>query len=496
MDTAGGTDSGGVDSGVSDDGGDVGVLADAGGGVDAGCVPSVEVCDGDDDDCDGTIDDGDPVALCPAGVGVASVACVAGACEVMSCNTGLGDCNGSAADGCENDLRSLEHCGGCGTACALANASESCASGTCALGACDTGFANCDGMVDTGCETSLADPLSCGACRRMCVLPNTTPRCVGGMCLPGPCNPGFGDCDGLPENGCETALTTATNCGACGAACNLPNASESCATGTCTVTTCAAGFGDCDLAAANGCEEPVTTVTSCGACGVACAPPNATATCATGACVATGCVAGFGDCDGLPGNGCELPTRSATDCGGCGVACAPVGGSGDCSSGACTITGCDAGRFDVDGMASTGCECVDDTAAASCTGPATAIGDVAVLASFDVTGTIPLASGEDWYRVDFSGVGSGRPTVTFVTNDGSAYLLDVFASCGGTPRTCGVGGMASGITTWAFVDTAVVAPGGTTRDQPWPATIYVRVRRVTAGLSCARYTLRVSRPSF
>jgi hypothetical protein len=44
------------------------------------------------------------------------------------------------------------------------------------------------------------------------------------------CNPGFASCDGNAANGCETPITTDTNCGACGIAC-APNAH--CSRGLC-----------------------------------------------------------------------------------------------------------------------------------------------------------------------------------------------------------------------------------------------------------------------
>jgi hypothetical protein len=50
---------------------------------------------------------------------------------------------------------------------------------------------------------------------------------------------------------------------------------------------------------------------------------NAAPTCASGMCGFT-CNAGYGDCDGNPGNGCESNLQtSAMHCGACGRACAP-----------------------------------------------------------------------------------------------------------------------------------------------------------------------------
>ena len=38
-------------------------------------------------------------------------------------------------------------------------------------------------------------------------------------CLPGLCKPGWADCEGNPENGCDTDLSQPENCGACGNVC-------------------------------------------------------------------------------------------------------------------------------------------------------------------------------------------------------------------------------------------------------------------------------------
>jgi hypothetical protein len=75
------------------------------------------------------------------------------------------------------------------------------------------------------------------------------------VCRVGTCDTGYGDCNGTPADGCETDLySTAQHCGACGNACNLPHATETCASGVCQVGTCDAGYANCDGQHANGCE--------------------------------------------------------------------------------------------------------------------------------------------------------------------------------------------------------------------------------------------------
>ncbi len=374
-------------------------------------------------DCDGSAANGCEVTLAttlahcgacgsacapPAATGV----CAGGACGVAACNAGRADCDRAAANGCEVDLATAAaHCGACGNACmagwfcragacardcgaltacgaacvdlrtsagncgrcgnvcAFANASAVCAAGACALGACNAGFGDCDGNPTNGCETSLATATShCGACGAACNATNGTASCAGGSCAIA-CAAGFGNCDGLVSNGCEVGLaTSASHCGACGRACSLPNATSVCVAGACGVSRCNPGFGDCDGNPANGCETNLAAAPShCGACGRACALPNATAACSAGACGVSRCNTGFGDCDGNPANGCEVDLRaSASHCGRCGGACAVPNATPACVAGACAVGTCTGDFADCDGAVANGCEANLSTSNAHC----------------------------------------------------------------------------------------------------------------------------------
>lgn len=112
--------------------------------------PSTEVCNNVDDNCDGATDNG---AFCS--LSNATSVCSAGACQVQSCQPGFGNCDPSHANGCEQQLNTLQHCGGCNIQCNLPNANESCASGSCQLTSCASGFANVDGNMANGCEVAL-----------------------------------------------------------------------------------------------------------------------------------------------------------------------------------------------------------------------------------------------------------------------------------------------------------------------------------------------------
>jgi hypothetical protein len=174
--------------------------------------------------------------------------------------------------------------------CALYNAkSYSCRSDTneCFVTACLDGFDDCQARA-TGnailqnCRTNLnEDPLNCRECGHECPpLPHAEPACGGGECYT-LCQFGYGDCDGLRDNGCETELrSNVADCGACQYSCvGKSHMTGDCVNGACL---CAAGFADCNRVATDGCEADLSTTSNCGACGVVCAEGQI---CTAGVCV-------------------------------------------------------------------------------------------------------------------------------------------------------------------------------------------------------------------
>jgi hypothetical protein len=218
--------------------------------------------------------------------------------------------------------------------CAFANASGRCVGGRCTLSSCMAGFENCDGLESNGCEASTrTDPEHCGACGARCNgAPNVAAnQCVDGVCSIGACATGFSDCNNNRSDGCEVdTRTNVAHCGACGAACTdftsvaLGGQGTTCVAGRCGYTMCRAGRGDCDMDRANGCEvDLVTSAAHCGACGSACVgAANQRAACTSSGCART-CAAGFGDCNAMAMDGCEVALDADLNhCGACGRRCA------------------------------------------------------------------------------------------------------------------------------------------------------------------------------
>ena len=158
--------------------------------------PQPEACDGIDNNCNGQVNESNPgsgVACdsnCPNGTCLGE--CTSGVTQCVGstliCKPGKGpsteicngkddDCDGTVDNGF--DLQTDVHnCGACGTVCNLPNAIASCASATCVIAVCQPGFANIDGNTENGCEFGCA------------VNPPTVETCNGID----------DDCDGIIDN--------------------------------------------------------------------------------------------------------------------------------------------------------------------------------------------------------------------------------------------------------------------------------------------------------
>ncbi len=303
-------------------------------------------CNGVDDDCNGLVDDtaktcggvctdvqndsnncGGCGVVCGGGTSCKAGACACPATKPQICGTQCVDTNTDVAN-----------CGSCNKPCAAGpNGAASCAAGACAL-ACNVPYGNCNGSAADGCETDLrSDLANCGACGKSCSYSNATATCSTGTCLLSACSAGYANCNKDPVDGCEINVNNdLANCGGCGAACAPANASGSCNAGKCELLLCKTGFANCNANATDGCEiNTQTDPNNCSTCGHVCpgaGAPNAIAACTTGAC-GVACVAGYANCDGNWGNGCEVGLQSdVNNCGTCGNVCA-LGNV--CSAGIC-----------------------------------------------------------------------------------------------------------------------------------------------------------------
>jgi hypothetical protein len=289
--------------------------------------------------------------------------------EESGCPSGLGACDSDPNNGCETNIfTSNQHCGDCDNACDPLNASGQCVGGTCELGPCDPYFANCDSMPANGCEVPLlSDTLNCGMCGNDCNKANTNAFCNGGNCNITGCLNNYADCNLLASDGCETNLAnTMAHCGGCNLACDLANASESCipslqtGLGVCTLNACNAGYQNCNLSPADGCEINTTNdVANCGNCFSPCNFANAGASCVNSTCQLGQCNPGYANCDNNALTGCEVNLLGDKDhCGNCATDCDLVFPNTvtSCTNGACQMGACLPNFWDLDGNAANGCE--------------------------------------------------------------------------------------------------------------------------------------------
>jgi len=364
-------------------------------------------------------------------------------CGNGECRCGLtAPCTGPGTSccvgGCVDTNTDRANCGGCKQLCAPDHADGLCQNGTCTVASCQGLFGDCDGNPQNGCETPLDSLASCGTCGLGCAPAHAAGSCASGRCAVAACDAGWSDCDGSPLNGCETSLATSGSCGACGVACSPAHATGSCASGSCAVTSCDAGWADCDSNPQNGCETSLATTANCGSCGNACTAPNGTPNCQlqgmSYVCGQACDVAGHLDCDGSTANGCETPSNTLANCGGCNLPCAPANASGaTCASGSCSYSTCNGGFGNCDGSAANGCEAPLNTVQ-NCGGCGVPCAPANVTSA-------SCASGSCGYTACVGGFGNCDGSAA----NGCETPLNTLTSCGGcgVPCTAPTGGSAS-----------------------------------------------------
>jgi len=289
------------------------------GGKEAPCDPEEgavdEICDGQDNDCDGDVDE-EGAADCGVyyldadsdGHGIDDAKCLCGPWGLYT---------GTVNDDC-NDLNPWNFPG----------ASE----------LCDGMDNDCDDEVDepgsTGCSWFFPDAdgdgYGTGAPECVCESPGENWSVLGGDCdeQESEIHPGALELCDQKDNDCDDEVdetfdleSDSKNCGKCGFLCQPNNAFGKCLGGECKVEDCISGYADCNSIDSDGCEINTSQdVSNCGSCKHACNLPNATVACASGMCVIGKCDEFYENDDGIPDNGCEKlklggsPEDAAEDC--------------------------------------------------------------------------------------------------------------------------------------------------------------------------------------
>ena len=238
-----------------------------------GIGPAAEVCDGKDNNCDGTVDEGydlqnDPTNCGKCGVScAANDKCIAGKCQ-FTCAHPYYDADKNPANGCEYKCETAvpgpETCNGKDDDCnGLVDDAVGGVGGT-----CDAGCPALAPCVTAGTCTATLSACS-GTCCGECTEGQLTCQTGQVVCIAG-LGPKLEVCDGK-DNNCDGQIdegfnlqTDPTNCGVCGKKCEFNNAVGACVNGGCVITTCKSGFGNVDNDASNGCEYtcPVNPTTS------------------------------------------------------------------------------------------------------------------------------------------------------------------------------------------------------------------------------------------
>ena len=187
-----------------------------------------------------------PPTACATPLANSYYGCFGSACGALKCFGGFGDCNNDfgkgcgKSDGCETDLNAdPNNCGVCGLKCGVGQECRNDGNGPQCLDTCAK--ANQTTCTD-GCRDLLSDRANCGACGNFCPNPRAHQKssCEKGFCAV-ECLPGFADCNGDPNDGCEVDLSVhPANCGACGHACDF-GIGQPCIEGKCLMVECDAG---------------------------------------------------------------------------------------------------------------------------------------------------------------------------------------------------------------------------------------------------------------
>ena len=352
------------------------------------CDDEIKNGDESDTDCGG------PSPLCrrcePDEACNADSDCSTGSCGVdrvcqIVCEAGRANCDSKVENGCEVDLTTdVENCGGCNESCSLPHASVACSNRECVIDECNSGWGDCNGDDEDGCETDLETTVAhCGGCHDACEVPTGphgeiygSPVCDGGVCS-ADCNEPYANCEPEPVGSLVVTCETNTqqdpeHCTGCGEECPSGASAAICVNGICGFSQCVdPTTGNCEQSDPD-CEADLTSWQTCGDCGTICTPLHAEApVCELGICGYSECKQGYADCDRDRPNGCEADLSSdARHCGSCDSPCPPPHvASGACVDGSCEWSpeqDCAPGFGNCDDELENGCETNTDTSLADC----------------------------------------------------------------------------------------------------------------------------------
>ena len=306
-------------------------------------------------------------------------------CPSNKCPEGYTTCDDSRFP-CDVNLRTdRNNCGGCGLACPTSPYGRElyeCVEGRCEMTCSKTSLSmDCDGLPDNGCETSPSED-NCGACGVKCTDPDKPCVRRGEAELGCGCTGGRDVCLS-PYPHCIDSSNDDQNCGGCEVACDRngdggprpPNTYYGCREKSCGALKCLPLTSDCDGNLENGCETSLYTRENCGACGHTCDPGQECRMDWTGVpqCL---CPAGQTFCTffGCEGSGCAGActdlSNDPSNCGTCWHSC--VADITPTSMGVCTYGSCSRrcaqGLADCNGNAEDDCETNIDSDPRNCGG--------------------------------------------------------------------------------------------------------------------------------
>jgi len=190
-------------------------------------VCTILACESDWEDCDNEVgngceshvpDDPEHCGSCAkeCSFAHADATCESGVCAMGGCEPGWTDCDAKAPNGCEiNTDADPVNCGSCGKTCGAAGGTPKCWGGVCGID-CSTGLGDCNGSVADGCETNLTKDLHhCGSCTKDCATPLptavATAKCVSSACAVATCNSSKYDQNATFKDGCECTADSHPN---------------------------------------------------------------------------------------------------------------------------------------------------------------------------------------------------------------------------------------------------------------------------------------------